>query len=234
MNFYDMQARLTPAILASLPVFLLVTQLISSLNISFGISSAIGVMAATGFQKYAALIVRKRGKDLENSLFEKWGGKPTTAMLRHRDQRVNAYTKVRYHAALGRLNFGFSMPSEADENSDALDADKKYEAAMDEIRRIAKNNKISAVQRENTSYGFARNLLAMRPVAIQIGVFALLFISINEGLRINGIISMASPVALIFAFGLFVYVLGWILFVNEGIVKRQAEAYAQELLQTIS
>src|SRR5262249_16715133 len=124
-----------------------------------------------------------RGRKLQEGLYAQWGGQPTTAMLRHSDNRINRHTKARIHDGLRAMGTSFVLPSEVQEEADPHAADMLYASAVDELRRRAKQAKIASVHRENVSYGFSRNLLALKPAGLSLSIFCLLLLGLSVWAR---------------------------------------------------
>ena len=97
---YDRKARLAPALLCGLPLFVSIALLIPEIGTIW--ATVGGLLLYCGGATFLAQIGRDRGKVLEPSLHEAWGGTPSVAMLRHRDSRLNALTKSRYRTFLQR------------------------------------------------------------------------------------------------------------------------------------
>jgi hypothetical protein len=94
------------------------------------------------------------------------GGMPTTAMLRFSDARLNPQTKKIYPDRLARLGPSFPIPDEEEERRDSAGADIKIGAAMDEVRRGAKEKGVKSVHRENINFGAARNAFGLKPFGL--------------------------------------------------------------------
>jgi hypothetical protein len=121
---YDRQARLYPALLCVLPLLTLIA--LYAPNVS-ALTRAVTITASCGGLFLITNICRELGKRIEEGLFQKWGGKPTTQLLRHRDSIIDSITKCRYHAFLeGKINVQF--PNEEQEKSDPAAADETYQS----------------------------------------------------------------------------------------------------------
>ncbi len=233
MDAYDLQARHAPAALTILPIILLLAGLIPQFQASTVLPGVAGVAALSALQVWLARLARTNGVRIEPDLYFRWGGKPCTAMLRHSDVRVNEHTKRRYHAALESICPQFRAPTPESERADYLAADALYETAVDELRRRAKARKIEAVHRENISFGFARNLLGLKPWGISIAILsfsvALAFIGNRANWQPDGITQVEAGVLVILALD----IAAWILGVTENLVRAQAEGYCRALFETI-
>src|SRR5207302_5823609 len=110
---------------------------------------------------------RARGRLLEKRLYSEWGGIPTTAWLRHRDDNLDSITKARYHRFLESRIDGLKIPSAESETNDPAAADKAYASAVKWLLEYTRNAKsFPLVFNENVYYGFRRNTLAAKPVAL--------------------------------------------------------------------
>jgi len=157
---YNRVARLYPALLALAPILCSAIVVFPSLvaNIPRSTAAAFGLSCLAYF---LASLARSRGKMIEERLLANWGGWPTTVMLRHRDNRIDPVTKARYHAALAALCPDLTMPSAADERSAPPVADER-------------GPEYPMLHRENASYGFRRNMLGLKPIALAVAAIAAL------------------------------------------------------------
>src|SRR6266481_2413102 len=122
---YERPARLYPALLALLPLLALVMLLYGPTATS--LTGAVTVAVSCGGLYLTTNLCREFGKRLEEKLYRKWGGRPTTQLLRHRDMHIEAVTKRRYHAFLAsKINHMF--PDKDQEASDPTGADDVYQS----------------------------------------------------------------------------------------------------------
>ena len=160
LDAYTLRARLAPAIIATAPAFALIALLISwdALTLSNTIATlGMGVLlfALSDF-------ARGRGKTIEPALFASLGGKPSMVMLRHSDPTFAAATKARYVGFLaGKL--GEVPPSNEDERRSPNAADAFYERCGTWLRENTRNEKkFGILFNENVTYGYRRNLFALK------------------------------------------------------------------------
>lgn len=234
MDSFDAQARLSPAILTISPCLLAALQGVRYIQAPLWLTGIVGTAAIAAILKLLVQFTRTEGKKVEARLYSQWGGKPTTAMLRHSDTRLNQYTKQNYHTTFNSLGLGISAPTVAEEQADPCNADARYEAFMDEIRRRAKAAKVKAVHRENISYNFMRNLYALKSFGIFISLVSLAYLSITELIRIRAELTLLDPAIIILTMICSFSIFAWIFLVTDKLVRRQAEAYALELFETIN
>lgn len=227
MDAYDLQARHAPVALIVLPA-LIVWAFFAPLT-SDVVESAFGATAVTAIYVLLAAVARGRGLEVQNKLTTQWGGLPTTTMLRHRDDRLNPITKKKYHDALTQL--GFTISSTTEEANDPRAADIKLEAAMDEVRRQAKARGARLVQRENIAFGFVRNLLGLKPLAIVVSCLAFGAFATFYFLRPSSTQFTLAEYGLISAMAF--HLLGIVFLVTPKLVRQHAEAYARSLFEEI-
>jgi hypothetical protein len=168
---YDWVARIFPAFLAMLPLLILAFVIYPkglSVNIVAG-NTALAVLIF-GVVYLFANVARFRGEKIEPRLLQRWGGWPTTIMLRHRDTTLDPNTKARYHAALHALSADMVMPTMEEEGSDPSAADNVYRSATRRLIEARRGAEYDLLHGENASYGFRRNMLGMRPIAISLAL----------------------------------------------------------------
>jgi hypothetical protein len=155
---------------------------------------------------------------------------PSTAMLRFSDNRLNPQTKKIYRERLARLGPSFPIPDEDEERRDPAGADIKIGAAMDEVRRRAKEKENKAVHRENINFGAARNAFGLKPfgfsacVIAAIGLAAAIFLRKASG---------ATPLDIVVAMALITIAATWAFACTADRVRHHAEAYALALFEAI-
>jgi hypothetical protein len=166
---YGRKARLYPAILAITPVIWTCAAIFPGLFTDGPMHLAITTIASIGGVYWLSAIARSCGKSLEPKLIHEWGGLPTTILLRHRNQTIDTYTKIRYHQKLSTLA-GIAMPSATEEAADPADADQRYQSTIKRLLEARRAPEYELVHKENASYGFWRNLLGLKPIALPIMV----------------------------------------------------------------
>lgn len=177
---YERKARGLPALLTILPLLVL-------LGCARGIerpvpTAFLTLFAACGGVTALAAVGRVLGKGLEQRMVCRWGGLPTTLVLRHKTGHYNAYTLERHHTRLENLA-GLVLPTPAEEEVNPADADARYAAATDRLRQATRGKKFPHLRRENIAYGFYRNALALKPVGL-----LLCFASLAGGAVLSGVI----------------------------------------------
>lgn len=237
---YDRQARLYPALLCLLPLFALVTLLYAS-SVS-ALTGVVTLAVSCGGLFLMTNICSEMGKRLEGRLFREWGGKPTTQLLRYRDGVIDSVTKRRYHAFLaGKINT--TVPDPEQEKSDPIKADEAYQSGarwlLDHTRPDG-TKKFDLLFRENVTYGFRRNALGVKPLAIMIAIGCLLWVLAKEHVLFAGdgklvdwsVLGHLSAAAIASLAVSGVMLLVWIFFFTKTSLRTSAFSFAEMLLRT--
>jgi hypothetical protein len=226
---YSMRARLQPALLMLLPAC---AALLIIAPAQLEPAKTIALLAgALGGAMMLSNVVRDAGKTLEPRLWQAWGGKPSVALLRHRDTVLSPAVKARYHTRLAKA-LGHRLPTPAEESADGTSADSVYEAANAWLLANSRDQeKFQALFAENVSYGFRRNLLGLRPWILASCVVALIAIAVAYFTPL-----LATPpeprAAMAAAAIVTIYATIFVVIVNRRWVRRAADAYAMRLLET--
>jgi hypothetical protein len=223
LDEFDFHARYVPGLQALLPIP--VTVLALGFNSMPFVASLASLALAVGLPRTLVQVVRSRGLALEPGLWDSWGGKPTTRMLRLSDTSVATADKDRWRAALSSAA-GVALPATAaDEAADPADADARYEQVVGHARECTRGDDL--LRAENQSYNFERNVLAMAPVALLLAAVAVAATVILVAIQVaaDGPVAPAAC-----ALGANMLVLaGWIMLPSEARARRMAEKYAVRL-----
>jgi hypothetical protein len=226
LDVYTRGARLAPAYLVFSPVVVFVVAL--WLGTSDWWSKLGGALAGCGAPIIAAEWARSGGRGKQEALWAKWGGPPTTKLLRFAEGGSAAAVNQR-HQDVERVT-GSKLPTAAEESADPKTADEKYATAVTSLR--AKTEKEELVLRENTLYGFRRNLWERKPFGIAVAAVILLA---SVGLLIAAAVGHAWgswPAAAVVAGFAALALLVWLTMVDEDWVHEAADAYPERLMQT--
>lgn len=223
---YALRARLFPAMLVSMPAVLAAAAWLPTLAVT---PIVIALFTWFGVGVLLAELARDAGKRREAKLWASWGGSPTIRRLRLREQPPNVVARERWRALITNVVPDLPLPSLADEIADARAADQRYEVCIARLRELTRNTTAyPLVFQENISYGFRRNLWAMKPAAIFISLVAMVgaasspFVVREPQLPL---VALAVVVAAV--------MLTWMLLrITANWVKEAAERYADQLLWT--
>lgn len=233
---YERRARLFPGLLVALPVIVPLVCTFGAKNAT--LTGVIALLSTCGVSYALASIARGRGKALEERLVAKWGGLPTTLILRHRDPFFDSITKQRYHADI-KSKLGIDVPTADQELAEPNKADEAYMAAGRQLRERTRGNK-SLLLKENIAYGFHRNMLGMKIPGVLSALFGVFYgLVLADALALNPLAVDLSRLAypglaagLTLAISL-VLLLAWLSYFNEDKMRRMGYAYAERLLEQL-
>lgn len=236
---YNRKARLYPALITLSPIIWSASLLIP--NYSLDITKIATALLIICFLFLLANITRSFGKFVEEKLLNEWGAWPTTIMLRHRDHRIDTLTKSRYHAALSAICDGIQFPTAIEEQKSPNIADECYRTAINQLIELRRGPQYKILNDENTSYGFRRNLLGLKPFALMISFMAASitgfawWVSIPEETSFDSVIAAVrnAPVLPIFVIVDTMYFFLFILVIRKTFVLQAAYEYSAALLKTL-
>jgi hypothetical protein len=227
-DHYSFRARLQPALLTLLPAaFGIFAWTGSGAKWQSALWTLFGTVGGTFF---LAILARNLGKRLEPSLWDSWGGSPTTQLLRHTGTG-NPVLRERWHKFLSKL-LGKPLPTLQEEQADAKAADYVYNAGIKLlINKTRDVKKFHLLYKENVQYGYCRNLLAMRPMGLG---FCLLGSAacLAAGLW-NAHVGDSKVYPWVCLAADLMFLVWWIFTINPAWVKVPAFAYAERLLESV-
>nr|WP_314841394.1 hypothetical protein [uncultured Microbacterium sp.] len=216
---YTLKARWLPAALVTVPLLVL---MLSTFELDALLGLAGPATASLVFGVVAGEIARSRGKVVELSLVRKWSGLPTTRSLRAISDSDPERRRRRgqVEAVSGR-----QLPNLLEQETDPSGSDSIIERAVRAalvVLRSEDGSGFEVLHNENISYGFRRNLLALRPFGIVVSVAALGF---TLAITVFGVLAwaVATPILLVQA------VVGalWIAVATREWVREQAESFGE-------
>lgn len=229
---YSVKARLYPCLLILLPAFVVGVYYITDFEKYYHYFTA--VLAFGLFTFVLSQFGRDRGKSKEPKLYEFFGGKPTTQILRYRNTYLDSVTKNRYRQILTQKIQDINMPTAQEENDKPDEADEVYEScAKFMISKTRDVNKFNLLFKENISYGFRRNLWAMKDFALLIIFICLVthFYLATQGLKVFNEFTTQSIG--LFAF-LLLAVIMWLFVITRDWIKLVAFSYAERLFEALN
>ncbi|MCG7870977.1 MAG: cellulose-binding protein [Candidatus Thiodiazotropha lotti] len=236
-DHYVINARVKPALFVVLPLAVTIMAWWPEAQHLGG--ATLTVMATFGVIAFLSNLISNYGNELQAKLFSEWGGAPTTALLRFADVHLDRNTKERYHMRLEKMIPNLKMPSDREEQQEPMKADSYYISATNYLREHTRDKeRFPMVYSDNVAYGYARNLLAMKPLGISVAVLGLvansvlLFLYHSTELRLD--YPHSFQVQLAFGIGTVAVclVMLWLFVrvVNGEYVKGRAVRYAKSLL----
>lgn len=219
---YSLYARVFPALISALPLFVL-WYFISALGDLSGLMSYILSLKFLGtvtfgvvFLYFYAQLIRTVSKFLEKRYFLEEKGFPTTYLMLYRDSTYSRNYKDAYRAR-AEIAFGIALPTDEDENEDIEETTRRlHEITKHLILQLGPSH---LVLKHNVWYGFFRNLVGG-------ALFASLFCILNiylGAVTLGNTTLWATSVVLLLCFG---FVLLW----RKPILVQHAEAYAKQLI----
>lgn len=239
-DHYNRKARLYPALIAFLPA-IWTTVAFAHLALTDIPNSSFIFVLFWCLLYWFSTISRSRGKIVEQRLLKKWGAWPTTISLRHCDDRIDSVTKARYHARLSTICDGMQFPTVDEETNARVAADDTYRSATKKLMEMRRGPEYQMVHDENASYGFHRNLLGLKSVAVIFGlivavVTAIIWVdgipAITTLTQLLAVIRQSPKLPSLVALDI-IFVLTFVVVVTEDFVQQAAYAYADALLRTL-
>lgn len=222
LDAYSRRARLFPVMLVLMPLVIAAAAWPATLTLA---PIAVALFAWFGLGVFFAEIGRDLGKRREAELWESWGGSPTVQRLRVRGPRRNAALTERWRQLVGRIAPDISLPTAESEAAEPRHADEIYEVCVGRLRELTRDaGKFPIVHQENISYGFRRNLWAMKVAAILIIMIA--FIVVLSSIFVHSITALAVGSLVVSA----VMLVWWVFRITPAWVRQAAESYADRLL----
>jgi hypothetical protein len=225
---YSLRARLFPALIAVAPAIAALALMISWK--SFGVSNAVSGIAVLVILFAIADVARTRGRAIEAKIHSEYGGKPSITMFRRSDLTIDDVIKERYRRFLA-TKLGVATPSAEEERADQRVGDAFYEQCGVWLRHNARDTKkFPLLFSENVIYGFRRNLLGVKwlALAVNVTVVAICFLLLwRNNWAWQNELTNRTVVVLVIAAVHATYVL---LYVRKAAVWDAARAYARELL----
>jgi hypothetical protein len=236
---YDLKARVFPGLLLLIPAIVFMALILGPKNPLIVTLSS--VLTTCGGPYLIASFVRTWGQRAQDRLNKKWGGQPSTIILRHNDSRMVTPTKLQYHQLI-QQKLSVKVPTEADETTNSKSADEAYVAAANALRPLvnADTKRYPFVFKELIAYGFNRNAYGSRWVGVFICAAA-----IGATLAHGGVLTfihpygeLASLAALDAAHVLTLIVAGvfmsvWLIHFTETTVEQAGYTYALRLWEAL-
>ncbi len=232
-DYYSLRARYYPIVILFFPVVILGA--FYSLEFE-SISHFIGSLGVLGALTYLfSQLGRDLGKQKEPGLWRHWGGMPSIQLLRWKNDHFDTYTKKRYHARLNTLCPVGNTPDIALETADSKASDEIYRAWCKYIiSQTRDTRKFNLLFKENTNYGFRRNLWGLRTVALWLIMVLLLCNYCVWLIKLNNFNPLVYPTNYFYSTGALVLILFfWMIVVNRNWVRGVAFAYADRLCEAV-
>lgn len=222
LDRYDRKARLQPALwIVTPPLLLLAVWLPELRTLSGGGGVAVGTVVVMTF-----LIswTRHLGRNVQSKIDNDRGARPSTILLRHGEARLANLTRKRCHDVL-RQN-GFTIPTAQEQKVDPVSADQVLVACVDWMLESTRGDHL--LLEANIEYGFRRNLLGVRPVALCV-LLACLILDVAALLFRSSVTHTQMASGALLAGAYLAAALAWGVLVSRSFVERAGWDYAQRL-----
>jgi hypothetical protein len=234
MAFFDkftFHSRLLPVLITFVPLCLGLGVWFPGQSVTWKICGEL--FASFGLTALLSQLGRDLGVRKEPSLFQMWGGMPTTRMLSQRLSTLDSNTLNRYYTKLRVLLPDLKIPELADEIRNPLAAHEVYNSGVLFLRENTRDRKrFPLVFAENVNYNFRRNLWALK----QAGIWSAALGAISCGLSVILGIHDKPPAVLFGIVGALISVallVLWLFVFNPRWVRLAAYAYAERLLGSL-
>ncbi len=223
VNKYNITARVYPAIICSLPIFVLNYFLLHA-HTGYFFASLEGVKWAGGITISVALtfLLAQIGRFIGKELFEKIHYKdeysmPATEFLLHSNNIYSPEHKRKIHTEIF-ADFGMQICSFEEENLDIQSARRTIIECVSMIRGKVKNGQL--LLQHNIEYGFVRNLVGGSLMALYISVANLYILGFLFPNRIGFFLSLFTSIIYLF-----------IVMIGRFLIERYGVRYAKILIQ---
>lgn len=230
---YSLKARIFPTAIVLSPLLILgVGYSLQFEKLGYTLSS-LGVTAVLSY--LLSQLGRDAGKRKEKDLWHSWGGPPSSQLLRYSDETFDPHTKARYHKRLMELCPVTQPPTAEMEQNDPALAGSIYEAWVRYlITHTRDTKKFSLLLKENTSYGFRRNLWGMKPIGVLIALCSIAGLYVFFFKETGAFDPRLFPVGYwALTFAVLVPLFLWITHVTREWIKIPAFAYGMRLCEAI-
>ena len=222
---YDRETLLVPAMSTVTVPVIVATLLGFNINILFGIV-VLGVEIGALIVWLAANTIRDAGRALEKNLFN--GVFPTTQCLRLREQD-DYETKAR-RDLLQRIT-GVTLLQKAAEIRDPHEADQRIKHATEIAKEKMRDpKKYYLLRRELKSYGFWRNIIAVKWWGFNLAVLSVLCAVVLLYFAPSSSKSLPYIAVLVSLFGCFY----WLIVVTKERVITAADRYKEQFFKSLS
>ena len=230
---YTFKARLLPMFVLLLPIALGSIAVLPVASVMSAVFALLGTFSAqTVLTMLFAELGRDAGKKRERYLFQLWGGTPTDMILAGRGSTLERTTVARYKVRLAELIPQMVFPSAEEEQKDPGHARDIFRSCAQFLRERTRDTTTFAILfSENMSYGFRRNLWAMKPAGV---VIALAGTAISAMALVAHIdVSYAAVVATVATILNTSLLVWWLIRITPTWVRIPADAYAQALFAAV-
>ncbi|WP_157127020.1 hypothetical protein [Rhodococcus sp. p52] len=170
LSTYDRKARLIPGLLGLAPVPITIATL--GLRQFPAVTVALALISIAGGGYFLSVLVANFGRRSQTMLWQEWGGRPTTQLLRTRQPADNPMQRDLWRNALSRRT-GIRLPAPSEELADPSATDHAIETAIEQVLHYGQDERFPILLSENSQYGLERNLYGFRKAGRLIAVLCI-------------------------------------------------------------
>lgn len=229
LSRYERRARLTPGLMAMLPISFAITAL--GLERIPVVACFVGLLSAAGGTYVVSVLVAAAGLHAQKALWSQWDGSPTVRFLRTRDQSTNTTQRDIWRTAI--INYtGVNLLTAAEESGNEDAADNAINAAVGQCLYLGHGGAQgeTVVAAENARYGFERNVYGFRwfgrGIAVLAGAGLTIALSTHHVGNTNAVVVGLILEAL--------FLVLWLVTPSKQRTKEAAERYATQLLNAVA
>ncbi len=225
---YEIRARITPGLLLCIPVLITVGAI--GLDRFGWLTSIFGSASITIVLSYGlSMLLRSGGVTLQEKLYKKWDGPPSTRFLRWSDSTLSDQKKKIIHEKIEK-DFNIQLFSINEEKARIKEADRvicdAFDSLREKLRTTKKTGKLWEIH--NIEYGFYRNFLGSWywgfSLALIGTIILIYFFGVNKDIRLL----IGSGLNLLYCIVLCIYTF----FQGERNLKHAAEQYVRSAIET--
>lgn len=226
MDRYDRIARLNPALLTLLPALLFVFVWFPAVWTQLGAIAAFVITCGVLFA--LTRLARKSGQNVERKLGSRVGRLHTASLLSLSDDRLPKTMKTRCRSYIEKHS-KIILPSLVEEAQDPKNAqDDRLLAVRWLLEHTRPQTEASLLLNESIAYGFARNLLGLKPLGIAItttvalgSAYFLYDLEIGSTAFVLGALLCGAAI---------IGLLMWVFLVTKSSVEHASQVYAEKIL----
>jgi hypothetical protein len=230
---YTLKARVYPMIILFFPIVIIGIFYSIQFRATMLLLSSLGIVGALMY--LFSQVGRDSGKLREPELWKMWGGAPTTQIIRLSNDRLDTHTKERYRQKLQALCPVPSVPDATVEGNNSAAADEVYRAWTKYLISKSRDAKsYTLLLKDNSSYGFRRNLWGLKRYGILLTICLIVGNYIFWMLHTHSYNPISYPETFIYSeVALFVVLIFWITKVTSDWIKIPAFSYAERLYESL-
>lgn len=224
---YDFETLIVPAVLLATPVAAALTVYGFSVSKALGFT-LLGVELFAFFFVATSSAIRNAGKKIELKIFET--GFPTTVMLRADKSGLNKQAEGR-RAQVEQLS-GVTLLTYAKAKNNFAEQDECILSAVNKLKEKMRSKKFNLLRRELKSYGYFRNMLAVKKLGLLLSSVGLVLSVCSFIVPIQGVFH--TLVTQIVVIGVcIIFILFWLIGINKENVKSAANRYAEQFFKSL-